>query len=290
MYPSEDYSPGNQLPENRNYQESYRVDDRADRQSDRLNERVKYSRNNHSGRGDSDTQPTEGPLAREDSAKEHAVQDSVLERTLNKALHLNHHPEFSQILRIPDLIEVLSPLHYEKDFTESLKDELDFFSPSFVVQGNYHNNPEGKIYSALTKEMNRVNKTECRKLAHYVTSLVELQTLHTDSPDFTLALRTTPPGKMEEAFPGAGFHLDLRTKRLLSTLVGPGMEWVLPEEVNPEQLELVMKGKDSSTLFREGAAIKQTNPTDVVLFTGNRLPHRPPITTERRLLCVIDSP
>lgn len=243
-----------------------------------------YSSDNHS---------SENYLAANGNYREnHQVvrQDDSMERTLNKALHFNRHPEFSQILRIPDLIEVLAPSNYDKDFTEALKNELEFFSPRLVVRGSYHDNPESKIYSALTKEMNRLNKNECRKLAHYLTSLVELQTLHADSSDFTLALRTTPPGKGEEAFPGAGLHLDLRTKRLLSTLVGPGMEWVLPEEVNPQQLDLVMKGKDSSTLLRDGAIIKQTNPTEVVLFTGNRLPHRPPITRERRFLCVIDSP
>jgi hypothetical protein len=208
-----------------------------------------------------------------------------------------HHiyPGFHQVLRIPDLIEVLRPVGAKLTFNDrgvrdALQDELDFFSPSLFVQGSFHDNPESKIYSALTKEMNRLNKNECRKLANYLTSLVELQTIHTESSEYTLTLRTTPPSQAEVGFPGFGFHLDVRSKRLLSTLVGPGMEWVLPEEVNPEQLALIMKGKESSHLFRDDAVVKQTHTGDVVLFTGNRLPHRPPITTERRLICVIDSP
>lgn len=228
-----------------------------------------------------------------DTSKEKASLSSAA--SLDSTLHQSPHPGFDRVLRVPDLIEVLRPgganlTFNEGTFTNALQDELDFFSPSLVVQGNYHDNPESKIYTALTKEMNRLNKNECRKLAHYLTSLVELQTIHTESSDYTLALRTTPPSQAEEGFLGAGFHLDVRTKRLLSTLVGPGMEWVLPEEVDPEQLALIMKGKESSHLFRDDAVIKQTQTGDVILFTGSRLPHRPPITTQRRLLCVIDSP
>lgn len=229
------------------------------------------------------------------SQTSNSYDSSEEKASLDKILHQSPHPGFDRVLRVPDLIEVLRPVRAnlafnDEAFITALQDELDFFSPSLFVQGSYHDNPESKIYSALTKEMNRLNKNECRKLAHYLTFLVELQTLHADSSDFTLALRTTPPGKGEEAFPGAGLHLDLRTKRLLSTLVGPGMEWVLPEEVDPEQLALIMKGKESSHLFRDDAVIKQTQTGDVILFTGSRLPHRPPITSERRLLCVIDSP
>jgi hypothetical protein len=205
-------------------------------------------------------------------------------------VHQSPHPGFDRILLVPDLIEVLRPTHYDQNFSNILQDKFDFFSPSLIVQGSYLDNPERKIFAMLRKKIEQLTHDECQELSHHLTTLVELQTIHSNRSDYTLTLRTTLPNMTGEAFPGAGFHLDIRSQRLLSTLVGPGMEWVLPEEVNPEQLALIMKGKESSHLFQDDAVVKQTHTGDVVLFTGNRLPHRPPITTERRLLCVIDSP
>ena len=229
------------------------------------------------------------PLSRHDKARvDSDARDqngsSLSSQESTSEITLRPHPSISP------LINTFSPSPHIERISNALRKEIGISCPNILVKGDHRTNHERKIYSALTKKMKRMNKDERLQVANYLSSLVELQREYSGSTQFSLSLRTTIPSSRNEAFPGEGFHLDVRGKRLLSTLVGPGMEWVLPEEVYSDKLNLIMNGKSCSQLLRQGAELKQVRETDVVLFEGNRVPHRPPKTDQLRLLCVIDSP
>ncbi|MFO0335169.1 MAG: DUF1826 domain-containing protein [Pseudomonadota bacterium] len=105
-------------------------------------------------------------------------------------------------------------------------------------------------------------------LARHLAELVELYAILTDASRVGLRFCVTA------GQPCPRFHVDRVGLRLITTLRGPGTQWLEPDDVDRRRLGPGSGGlpDESSGLLRPGAAIRQLAAFDVGVFKGESWP------------------